>query len=143
MNIFLQTFLLSCFEGGTVQLGDTHKTKAVHFHSDRSRKHLSAVSFPASTVKSSTIELFTQGGQQLLNLSAWKTGFTYSHTHVHICGHTGMPQREMCCHQEQNQTAGTMLQFGPAPFPGCQNKRLHLSNKLPPLHSFPWVISLR
>lgn len=24
----------------------------------------------------------------------------------------------------------------------CQNKRLHISNKLPPLYSFPWVVSL-
>lgn len=142
MSIFLQTFLHSCFDGGTpFQLGDTHKTK-LSTSIWREAETMSAVSFPASTVKSSTIELFTKLGQQLLNLSAWKIGSTYSHMHLHTCGHTGMPQREMCCHQKQKQTAGTMLQFGPLPLLGCQNKRLHLTNKLPPLHSFPWVISL-
>lgn len=51
MNIFLQIFSLSCFDGGIpVQLGETHKTKAVHFHMERSRNHLSATSFPASAV---------------------------------------------------------------------------------------------
>lgn len=80
---FLQNFLLSCFAGGIpVQLGKTHKTKAVHFHLERNRNHLSAVSFPASTVKSSIAELFATGDQQLLNPLARKIGSTYAHAHV-------------------------------------------------------------
>lgn len=61
---------------------DRHKAKAVHFYLERSRNHLSAMSFPASTVKSSTIKLFDTGSQQLLNLFARKTDSTHMHTHV-------------------------------------------------------------
>lgn len=81
MNIFLQIFLLCCFDGGIpVQLG-RHKTKAVHFYLERSRNHLSAMSLPTSTVKSSTINPFSTGNQGLLNLFARKIGST----HTHIC----------------------------------------------------------
>lgn len=59
---------------------ERHKTKTVHFSLERSRNHLSAKSFPASTWKSSTIKLFDTGSQQLLNLCKEDQLYTHAHT---------------------------------------------------------------
>lgn len=103
MNIFLQIFSLSCFdEGIPVQLGETHKTKAVHFHMERSRNHLSAMSFPASAVQSSTTKLCHR--RPTASYPVCKGYQLYILSHMQTGGYCQI-------HQGQRGTAWKMLQF--------------------------------